>query len=122
MPSRRMQARVELVVNLLQVVGLGLSVKHHLVILRRRLSEQNRIRNLKERASGRILAGYMALKEQKGEGFVDTAIKIPPPDRGNGFLRHTGEGHILFPAWLPLAALLLFSVFLPFPSPFRLSA
>ena len=37
---------------------------------------KNRIRNLKERASGRILAGYMALKEQKGEGFVDTAIKI----------------------------------------------
>ena len=37
---------------------------------------KNRIRNLKERASGRILAGYRALKEQKGEGFVDTAIKI----------------------------------------------
>lgn len=34
---------------------------------------KNRIRNLKERASGRIFAGYMALKEQKGEGFVDTA-------------------------------------------------
>ncbi len=37
---------------------------------------KKRIRNLKERASGRIFAGYMALKEQKGEGFVDTAIKI----------------------------------------------
>ncbi len=37
---------------------------------------KNRIRNLKERVSGRIFAGYMALKEQKGEGFVDTAIKI----------------------------------------------
>lgn len=37
---------------------------------------KNRIRNLKEKASGRIFAGYMALKEQKGEGFVDTAIKI----------------------------------------------
>ena len=37
---------------------------------------KKRSRNLKERASGRIFAGYMALKEQKGEGFVDTAIKI----------------------------------------------
>ena len=37
---------------------------------------KKRIRNLKERASGRIFAGYMALKEQKGEGVVDTAIKI----------------------------------------------
>ena len=37
---------------------------------------KKRIRNFKERASGRIFAGYMALKEQKGEGFVDTAIKI----------------------------------------------
>ena len=37
---------------------------------------KKRIRNLKERASGRIFAGNMALKEQKGEGFVDTAIKI----------------------------------------------
>ena len=37
---------------------------------------KKRIRYLKERASGRIFAGYMALKEQKGEGFVDTAIKI----------------------------------------------
>ena len=37
---------------------------------------KNRIRNLKEKASGRIFAGYRALKEQKGEGFVDTAIKI----------------------------------------------
>ena len=37
---------------------------------------KKRIRNLKERASGRIFAGYMSLKEQKGEGFVDTAIKI----------------------------------------------
>lgn len=37
---------------------------------------KKRIRNLKERASGRIFAGYMALKEQKGEGFVATAIKI----------------------------------------------
>ena len=37
---------------------------------------KNRIRNLKEKASGRIFAGYMALKEQKGEGSVDTAIKI----------------------------------------------
>ena len=35
---------------------------------------KNRIRNLKERASGRILAGYMALREKKGEGFVDTVF------------------------------------------------
>ena len=35
-----------------------------------------RIRNLRNSVSGRIFAGYMALKEQKGEGFVDTAIKI----------------------------------------------
>ncbi len=37
---------------------------------------KNRIRNLKNRVSSRLFAGYMALKEQKGEGFVDTAIKI----------------------------------------------
>lgn len=37
---------------------------------------KKRIRNLKHSVSGRIFAGYMALKEQKGEGFVDTAIKI----------------------------------------------
>ena len=37
---------------------------------------KKRIRNLRNSVSGRIFAGYMALKEQKGEGFVDTAIKI----------------------------------------------
>lgn len=37
---------------------------------------KKRTRNLRNRVSGRIFAGYMALKEQKGEGFVDTAIKI----------------------------------------------
>ena len=37
---------------------------------------KKRIRNLKHSVSGRIFAWYMALKEQKGEGFVDTAIKI----------------------------------------------
>ena len=37
---------------------------------------KKRIRNLRNSVSSRIFAGYMALKEQKGEGFVDTAIKI----------------------------------------------
>ena len=37
---------------------------------------KKRIGNLRNNVSGRIFAGYMALKEQKGEGFVDTAIKI----------------------------------------------
>ena len=37
---------------------------------------KKRIRNLRNSVSGRIFAGYMALKEQKGEGFVATAIKI----------------------------------------------
>ena len=37
---------------------------------------KKRIRNLRNSVSGRIFAGYMALKEQKGEGIVDTAIKI----------------------------------------------
>ncbi len=37
---------------------------------------KNRIRHLKNNVSGRLFAGYMALKDQKGEGFVDTAIKI----------------------------------------------
>lgn len=37
---------------------------------------KKRIRNLKNSVSSRIFAGYMAFKEQKGEGFVDTAIKI----------------------------------------------
>lgn len=37
---------------------------------------KKRNRNLRNSVSGRIFAGYMALKEQKGEGFVDTAIKI----------------------------------------------
>ena len=37
---------------------------------------KKRIRNLRNSVSGRIFAGYMALKEQKGEGFVATATKI----------------------------------------------
>ena len=37
---------------------------------------KNRMRHLKNSVSGRLFAGYMALKDQKGEGFVDTAIKI----------------------------------------------
>lgn len=37
---------------------------------------KDRIRHLNAVVSGRFFAGYMALKNQKGEGFVDTAIKI----------------------------------------------
>ncbi|NBK91670.1 hypothetical protein D5278_06705 [bacterium 1XD21-13] len=37
---------------------------------------KNRIMNLKSNVSIKMLTAYMALKNQKGEGFVDTAIKI----------------------------------------------
>ena len=37
---------------------------------------KNRIMNLKCNVSIKMLTAYMALKNQKGEGFVDTAIKI----------------------------------------------
>lgn len=37
---------------------------------------KNRMKALKTKASVQMLTIYMALKNQKGEGFVDTAIKI----------------------------------------------
>lgn len=37
---------------------------------------KSRMKTLKTKASVQILTIYMALKNQKGEGFVDTAIKI----------------------------------------------
>lgn len=37
---------------------------------------KSRMKTLKTKASVQMLTIYMALKNQKGEGFVDTAIKI----------------------------------------------
>lgn len=37
---------------------------------------KSRMKTLKTKASLRVFAAYLALKNQKGEGFVDTAIKI----------------------------------------------
>lgn len=37
---------------------------------------KDRIRTLKTKASLRMLALSLALRDKKGEGFVDTAIKI----------------------------------------------
>ncbi len=37
---------------------------------------KSRMKTLKTKASLRMFAAYLALKNQKGEGFVDTAIKI----------------------------------------------
>ena len=37
---------------------------------------KKRIMNLKSNVYINMLTAYMALKNQKGEGFVDTAIKI----------------------------------------------
>lgn len=37
---------------------------------------KKRIMNLKSNVYIKMLTAYMALKNQKGEGFVDTAIKI----------------------------------------------
>lgn len=37
---------------------------------------KSRMKTLKTKASVQMLTIYMTLKNQKGEGFVDTAIKI----------------------------------------------
>lgn len=37
---------------------------------------KNKMKTLKTKASLRMFAAYLALKNQEGEGFVDTAIKI----------------------------------------------
>lgn len=37
---------------------------------------KNKMKTLKTKASLRMFAIYLALKNQEGEGFVDTAIKI----------------------------------------------
>lgn len=37
---------------------------------------KSRMKTLKTKTSVQMLTIYMALKNQKGEGFVDTAIKI----------------------------------------------
>ncbi len=37
---------------------------------------KNKMKTFKTKASLRMFAAYLALKNQEGEGFVDTAIKI----------------------------------------------